>query len=323
MDQKVRQRLKWVQMYEATGNAGKTCLRCGISRPTLRKWYQRYKKNGLAGLEEQSRRPHKLSGKKVTKEYEDLILDLRSDQNLGARRIQGELIWRHNFKLSLATIHKILKRHEVPPLVRIKRKIGHKRYERPIPGDRVQMDTMKVKPGLYQYTAVDDCSRFIVAAVYTRRTAGNTLLFLEKVCEELPFPVQRIQTDRGREFFAHKVQKRMMDWAIKFRPVKPRSPHLNGKVERAQKTFLAEFYPSVDLDDPNLQDRVDEWVFHYNWLRGHGSLGGKAPVDRVSALSDKTPILEDVGSDYDPSKERMRDPNYALDLKLGELKRSL
>ena len=323
MDRKVRQRLKWVQMYEETGHAGKTCLRCGISRPTLRKWHRRYKKEGLAGLQEQSRRPHRLSGKKVTEEYEKLILDFRSSQNLGARRIQSELVWRHNLKFSLATIHKVLKRHEAPPLVRIKRKSGHKRYERPIPGDRVQMDTMKVKPGLYQYTAVDDCSRFIVAAVYKRRTAGNTLFFLEKVCEELPFPVQRIQTDRGTEFFAHKVQKRLMDWAIKFRPVKPRSPHLNGKVERAQKTFLAEFYPSVDLDDPELQDRLDEWVFHYNWLRGHGSLGGKAPIDRVTDRSEETPITAEVSWNYDPTKERMRDQNYALDLRLSKVKRSL
>ena len=319
----MRKRLKWVQMYEATGHAGKTCLRCGISRPTLRKWYRRYKAEGLSGLQEQSRRPHRSSGQKVTDEYEKLILDFRSNQNLGARRIQSELIWRHNLKLSLATIHKVLKKNEAPPLVRIKRKSGHKRYERPIPGDRVQMDTMKVRPGLYQYTAVDDCSRFIVAAVYKRRTAGNTLLFLEKVCEELPFPVQRIQTDRGTEFFAHKVQKLMMEWAIKFRPVKPRSPHLNGKVERAQKTFLAEFYPSVDLDDPELQDRLDEWVFHYNWLRGHGSLGGKAPIDRVTDRSEKTPITAEVCWNYDPSKERMRDSNYALDLRLGKLKRSL
>ena len=49
------------------------------------------------------------------------------------------------------------------------------RYSRPIPGDRVQMDTCKIAPGIYQYTAVDDCSRYRVLAMYRRRTAANTL----------------------------------------------------------------------------------------------------------------------------------------------------
>ena len=51
-----------------------------------------------------------------------------------------------------------------------------------------------------------------------------------------PFPVQRVQTDRGREFFAVKVQERFKQCSIKFRPNKPGSPHLNGKVERYQQT---------------------------------------------------------------------------------------
>jgi transposase InsO family protein len=59
-------------------------------------------------------------------------------------------------------------------------------------------------------------------------------IFLDKIVEEMPFAIQRIQTDRGREFFDAKVQRRLLDWAIKFRPTKPRSPQLNGKVERAQ-----------------------------------------------------------------------------------------
>jgi hypothetical protein len=41
-----------------------------------------------------------------------------------------------------------------------------------------------------------------------------------------------------------------MDWGIKFRPVKPRTPHLNGKVERVQRTVLCEFYAMADFDDP-------------------------------------------------------------------------
>ena len=61
----------------------------------------------------------------------------------------------------------------------------------------------------------------------------------------MPFPVQRVQTDRGQEFFAYEVQERLRERRIKFRPIRPRSPHLNGKVERAQRTALEEFWATA------------------------------------------------------------------------------
>jgi transposase InsO family protein len=85
--------------------------------------------------------------------------------------------------------------------------------------------------------------------------------------ERMPFPIQRIQTDRGQEFFAYQVQERLMEWGIKFRPIRSGSPHLNGKVERSQRTDLDEFYSTVDLKDPELQLRLAEWEFYYNWYR--------------------------------------------------------
>jgi transposase-like protein len=50
-------RLAWVELYAKTGDAGLVCRRCGISRPTLRKWWRRYQVDGEAGLVEHSRRP--------------------------------------------------------------------------------------------------------------------------------------------------------------------------------------------------------------------------------------------------------------------------
>lgn len=47
MNREIRQRLKWIKLYEETKNAGLVCRRCGISRPTLRKWLSRYKEQGL------------------------------------------------------------------------------------------------------------------------------------------------------------------------------------------------------------------------------------------------------------------------------------
>ncbi len=147
MDHNVKKRLTWVEMFLETMDAGYVCRRCGISRPTLRKWVQRYEEQGVDGLQELSRRPHNFPSQKVTSLEEGWILSLRKERNLGARRIQNELFRLHEYRLSLATIHKVLSRNEVKPLKRPKREKRFKRYSRPIPGDRVQMDTMKLAPG--------------------------------------------------------------------------------------------------------------------------------------------------------------------------------
>jgi transposase InsO family protein len=103
----------------------------------------------------------------------------------------------------------------------------------------------------------------------------------------MPFPIQRIQADRGREFFADKVQKQLMIYGIKFRPNKSGSPHLNGKVERSQKTDKSEFYPTIDvgvgLDELDLL--LSEWQHYYNWERPHSSLKGLTPIEKVTELS--------------------------------------
>ena len=93
MNREIQQRLQWVRLYEDTGNAGLVCRRCGISRPTLRKWWNRYKQQGEGGLESLSRRPHRSPNTKVGKQEERLILKLRKTRNLGARRIQSELFF--------------------------------------------------------------------------------------------------------------------------------------------------------------------------------------------------------------------------------------
>jgi transposase InsO family protein len=96
------------------------------------------------------------------------------------------------------------------------------------------MDTCKIAAAVYQYTAVDECTRYQVMALFPRRTAANTTRFLEQVMEEMPFPLQRIQTDRGTEFMAYEIQDALLELHIKFRHVRTGAPHLNGKVERAQ-----------------------------------------------------------------------------------------
>ena len=57
MNREIQQRLVWVKLFEETNDAGLVCRRCGISRPTLRKWWKRYSEQGIDGLSSQSKRP--------------------------------------------------------------------------------------------------------------------------------------------------------------------------------------------------------------------------------------------------------------------------
>jgi transposase InsO family protein len=313
MDPKVKMRLGWVQFYEKTGNFSLTSRRCGISRPTLRKWVSRYQESGLEGLLDRSHRPKRCRPDKMNAQNRLWIGQLRQ-RRLGSRRMQNELLRLQQVSLSTATIHKILKLegHALLKSTRRSRK-GFKRYQKEIPGERVQMDVCKIGPKVYQFTAIDDCTRLKVVRLYPSKESNSTLLFLEEVIREFPFPVQRFQTDRGKEFMAHAVQRRLMALQIKFRPTKPRSPHLNGKVEQTQLTDLEEFYSQVDLKAPDLVEQLQQWQKYYNRERRHGSIG-KAPWQKWEALVTSTPTSEEVKSNYALSKERIRDADYRRDI---------
>lgn len=151
MDREIAVRLRWMRMYHETGNAGRVCARCGISRPTLRKWLCRYQEDGEAGLQSQSRRPLRSPNRKVSEADRATILQLRAERK-SAWRIQNELRLYEQRELSLTTIHKISSAPGVKPLIRSRRPAQPKRDSRPVPGDRVQTETMKIARGAYQYT---------------------------------------------------------------------------------------------------------------------------------------------------------------------------
>lgn len=102
-----------------------------------------------------------------------------------------------------------------------------------------------------------------------------------------------------------------MDNCIKFSPIKPRSPHLNGKVERSQLTDLKEFYLLADLNNfEKLKDNLECWQFDYNWHRPHGSLNGKTPLEKATELSDKTPLSDEVYEKYERKNEHSQIHNF-------------
>ncbi len=136
-----------------------------------------------------------------------------------------------------------------------------KRYEKPIPGHNIQIDVKFLDPipGLtpkkfYQYTAIDDCTRIRILKIYNRYNQKNSIEFVDYVLAKLPFSVYSIQTDNGTEF-GPQFHWHILDKGIEHRYIQPRTPRLNGKVERSHRIDDEEFYQMLQgivIDDSKL-----------------------------------------------------------------------
>ena len=169
-----------------------------------------------------------------------------------------------------------------------KRVRGTIRYEKQTPGHHVQVDVKflifkddregKIKR--YQYTAIDDTTRIRALKVYDRHTQQNAIDFVEYVVKKFPFRIHTIRTDNGHEFkwqFHWHLEKEL---GISHVYIKPRSPNLNGKVERSHRTDKREFYQMLTYKgDVDLKDKLNEWEKFYNYVRPHGALNGKTPYE--------------------------------------------
>lgn len=132
--------------------------------------------------------------------------------------------------------------------------------------------------------------------IYPNKKVENTIHFLSEIIDTFQFPIQRIQTDWGTEFFNYDFQYELHEHFIKFRPIKPKTPHLNGKVERIQQTDKVEFWSLFDLSDKSLdlEFLALDWQNFYNKKRPNSSLNGKTPWQKLKSVEHLTPIQPDV-----------------------------
>ena len=165
---------------------------------------------------------------------------------------------------------------------------------RPLPGHRVQLDVKFIqplpasqagsRPKHDQFTAIDDCTRLRVLRIYPKLNQQTAIQFVDYVLERLPFRVEVIQTDNGVEFGAS-FHWQVLDKGIGHDYIKPRTPRLNGKVERSHRIDAEEFYQLLDgvvIDDTKVfNDKLREWEDFYNYHRPHGGLGGQTPYERL------------------------------------------
>jgi len=117
-------------------------------------------------------------------------------------------------------------------------------YEAKEPGDIVQIDTLDVRPEpgkVYkQFSAVDVVSKYGFGDIKSAATAALARDFLKQIIAESPIPIRAVQTDGGSEFYAE-FEQACEELRIKFFCLPPRSPKLNGGVERLNRTSREEF----------------------------------------------------------------------------------
>ncbi len=151
------------------------------------------------------------------------------------------------------------------------------------PGDLVQIDSSDVRPlpGVIRkhFTARDVFSRWDVLDVYFRATARTAAEFLEVLIARAPYTLRAIQIDGGSEFKAD-FELLCHQRRIRLFVLPPRSPKLNGSVERAQRTHKEEFYTLIDWPDSitELRRLLRRQEIVYNTIRPHQSLGYLTPL---------------------------------------------
>ncbi len=123
--------------------------------------------------------------------------------------------------------------------------------------------------------------------MYHACNQSAAIRFVDEVRRRLPFRVHVIQTDNGPEFQS-RFHWHLEAADIRHVSIRPRTPHLTGKVERSHRVDDQEFYQLLDkegvTDDIHLfNEKLREWEDYYNYHRPHGALDGQIPYERLVA----------------------------------------
>lgn len=250
----------------------------------IKRWCKQYD-GTWQSLLNKSRRPHTHPNQHTLYE-ESIILEVWKYCGFkGVDYVYTELVNKYSYKRTIWGLYHALRR-----LGKIEhsKKRGRSNYRQctpcEIPGEKVQID-VKVVPAscikgkhrsegkkMYQWTAIDECTRDRFTYGYEEHTAENSLDFLKRFLKWFPFEVMCIQTDNGTEFtykFISENNKCPFEEfleliGIKHNLIKPATPWHNGKVERSHRMDQRYFYDwesFSDIDDFNAKLKVHrEWT---------------------------------------------------------------
>lgn len=288
-------RLRWIDAYKRWDNARKVCRRFGISSRTFYLWQDRFTKQGVRGLEDRSRKPHRMRSSMIPRETITLVTQLRRAHPTWSKHKISVILKRdHQVILSPSTVNRIFHRYQLfwpSPMTNhrkalrrwaIERKRAPKDLKTASAGSLVEIDVKYLTvfgTTFYQFTAVDTCTRIKFIRVYTRRTAKRGRAFLEELFASFPFPVRHIQSDNGGEFLAD-CHQFLEEHGITHYFSYPQCPRQQGHVERAIQSDEYEFWMWGNLASTveELNHKADGWVRTWNTYRPHEALQQLTPM---------------------------------------------
>jgi len=274
-----------------------------VKRATFYRWLNAFNKDGPRGLEPRSRKPRTLRNTQWDLVLVKRILELRAAYPMWGKAKLHCLLLSEGFEASQSTVGRILSKmmrkgrilstralRKRCPVFYKKRKVHRthavrlpKGKKAALPGELVQVDSMTLNLfsgfRIKQFTAYCPISRISVVDVYRKATAFNASRFLENLLLEMPFEIKGIQVDGGSEFMKD-FESLCAEKKIALYVLPPRSPKLNGGVERANGSWRYEFYWSnhLLLNLEGLRKQVKEFQHVYNYIRPHQALNYKTPM---------------------------------------------
>jgi putative transposase len=271
------------------------CRSFGISRKTGYKIFQRYKKIGLDGLSDRSRRPYRQANK-LPFQIESLIVALKQEQpSWGAPKIREKLIRLYPDlpPPAVSTVHAALDRNG---LVKRRKARRHRAQGTALsapaqPNDLWCADykgefMLADRRYCYPLTISDHESRYLLAceALSSTKEAYAFAVF-QRVFSDFGLP-RAIRTDNGIPFASPNALyglSRLAVWwlrlGIAIERIKPGQPQQNGRHERMHLTLKAETTKPAGRNFLQQQGRFDDFVNYYNTERPHQALGMKLPAE--------------------------------------------
>lgn len=281
----------------------KAAIRYKVNRQYVYRWRKRYD-GTLQSLADKSHRPHHHPNQHTPEELK-LISDMRKRNSNAGLVVFWVKLRQRGYTRSITGLYRILRKQGQMAVKPPNPKYIPKPYEQMLyPGQRVQID-VKVVPAacivgdakgnkFYQYTAIDEYSRFRYLEAFEEQSSYSSAVFLEHLLKKFPFRIECIQTDNGQEFTKTlgnskkptltMFEKRLMQLGIRHKLIKPYTPRHNGKVERSHRKDNEYFYAThkfYSFDDFAKQLKVHNYNYNKFPMR---PLNWKAPADYIKAF---------------------------------------
>lgn len=275
----------------------------GVSLSSVKRWCKRYD-GTWKSLIEKSHRPHSHPNRHTEREERQIKNSFKKCYaRYGWDGVYSDLK-RKGYSRSFSGMVYAAKRLRLTEEPKQKKKSRKsRRYpELLIPGEKVQIDvkevpfnclrgkTLRDGKHLYQWTAIDECTRLRFVYAFEEHTPENTVKFLKMLLKAFPFKIQTIQTDNGTEFtykYIGETEKSPLDkvlnkLGIKHKLIPPRTPWHNGKVERSHRNDQRYFYDWETFR--NVDELNQKLEKHLEWSNNKPmrTLGHKSPKQMLA-----------------------------------------